>query len=184
MSLLTIFSIATGLSMDAFSVSVTNGLGMKKFDIKKAFIISFFYGFFQFIMPVIGFYAAGIFKGYIEAVDHWVAFILLLLIGIKMITESFEEKEESSDLSIKVLFLQAIATSIDALAVGISFVALNFPVFKASFIIGITTFILSFIGVLTGKKAGNIFKGKAEILGGVILIGIGIKILVEHLFFN
>lgn len=185
MSYLTVSLIAISLSMDAFSVAVTNGLSMKKFELNKALLIALFYGFFQFLMPVTGFFAAGIFKGYIEAVDHWVAFILLALIGAKMISESFEKKEEiKEDLSIKGLLMQAIATSIDALAVGVGFVALKIPVFKASFMIGVVTFLLSFIGVITGKKAGDIFKGKAEILGGIILIIIGTKILIEHLFFG
>ena len=186
--MLTVVLIGLGLSMDAFSVSVTNGLCMKKIRPKEALIIALFYGFFQFLMPVLGFYAASFFKGYIEAVDHWIAFVLLTFIGIKMISEAIESMKEKDEcklrtLSFKILTIQAIATSIDALAVGVGFAALDIPVFSSSFIIGLITFVLCLAGVFIGKKAGNIFKGKAEILGGIILIGIGMKILIEHLFF-
>lgn len=182
--MLTAFLIGTGLSMDAFSVSITNGMNMKRVKFKDAFKIAFFYGIFQFIMPVIGFFAAEIFKSYIEAVDHWVAFLLLAFIGIKMIIEAFDKKEEEKkNLSIKVLTLQAIATSIDALAVGISFAALNTPIWSSSFIIGMTTFVLCFGAVYIGKTVGKFLAEKAEIFGGIILLGIGIKILAEHLFF-
>lgn len=182
----TAFLIGIGLSMDAFSVSITNGMNMKRVEFKDAFKIALFYGIFQFIMPVIGFFAAGIFKSYIEAVDHWVAFLLLAFIGIKMIIEAFDKKEEEKkekNLSIKVLTLQAIATSIDALAVGISFAALNTPIWSSSFIIGMTTFVLCFGAVYIGKTVGKFLAEKAEIFGGIILLGIGIKILAEHLFF-
>lgn len=182
--MLTAFLIGTGLSMDAFSVSITNGMNMKRVEFKDAFKIALFYGIFQFIMPVIGFFAAEIFKSYIEAVDHWVAFLLLAFIGIKMIIEAFDKKEEEEkNLSIKVLTLQAIATSIDALAVGISFAALNTPIWSSSFIIGMTTFVLCFGAVYIGKTVGKFLAEKAEIFGGIILLGIGIKILAEHLFF-
>lgn len=181
--MLTTIFIGIGLSMDAFSVSVTNGMNLKHPRIKDALIIALFYGVFQFLMPVLGFYAAGIFKNYIEAVDHWVAFVLLMFIGIKMIMEAFEEKkeEEAKGLGIKVLTVQAIATSIDALAVGISFAALNTPIFKSSAIIGLITFVLCFIGVYIGKNVGKYLGGKAEKVGGAILILTGIKILAEHL---
>ena len=183
--MLTAFLIGIGLSMDAFSVSITNGMNMKRVEFKDAFKIALFYGIFQFIMPVMGFFAAGIFKSYIEAVDHWVAFLLLAFIGIKMIIEAFEKKEEEKEknLSIKVLTLQAIATSIDALAVGISFAALNTPIWSSSLIIGMTTFVLCFGAVYIGKNVGKFLAEKAEIFGGIILLGIGIKILAEHLFF-
>lgn len=183
--MLTIILIGLGLAMDAFSVSITNGMNIKNVKVSQAAKIALFYGVFQFLMPVIGYYAAGIFKNYIEAVDHWVAFILLLFIGIKMIIEAFENGEEKNNgvLSTKVLTLQAIATSIDALAVGISFVALGVPIISSSVVIGIITFVLCFFAVLIGKKVGDLLSGKAEIFGGIILVGIGIKILVEHLFF-
>lgn len=186
--MLTVFLTGFSLSMDAFSVSVTNGLCMKNIRIKQAFIIALFYGFFQFLMPLLGFFAASIFGEYIEIVDHWVAFVLLLFIGLKMISEAMEkikEKKESCPvaLSLKLLTVQAIATSIDALAVGVGLGALKVPLLSSCIMIGMITFVLCFAGVFIGKKAGDIFKGKAEILGGIILIGIGLKILIEHLFF-
>ena len=184
--MLTIILVGLGLAMDAFSVSITNGMNIKNVKLKQAAKIALFYGFFQFIMPVTGYYAAGIFKNYIEAVDHWIAFVLLFFIGKKMIMEAFENGENEKNngvLSTKVLILQAIATSIDALAVGISFVALKVPIISSSFIIGIITFVLCFFAVLIGKKVRDLLLGKAEIFGGIILIGIGIKILIEHLFF-
>lgn len=186
--MLTVILIAISLSMDAFSVSVTNGMCMKNIRLKEAFTIAFFYGAFQFLMPLCGFFSASIFKGYIEAVDHWIAFVLLMFIGIKMIIEAMEKKDgcegcKVNALSIKLLTLQAIATSIDALAVGVGLGALKIPLLSSCIIIGIITFVLCFAGVFIGKKAGDIFKGKAEILGGLILVGIGIKILAEHLFF-
>ena len=180
--------IALSLAMDAFSVSVTNGMCIKNLKLKDAFLIAFVYGFFQFLMPMAGYFGAYILKDYIEKVDHWIAFIILFFIGFKMITEAVEELKEKSEcsiksLSLKILIIQGIATSIDALAAGIGLVALNTPVFSSTLIIGLITFILCFMGVYLGKKMGSIFKGKAEIFGGVILILIGLKILIEHLFF-
>ena len=183
--MLTVFLIGLGLSMDAFSVSVTNGMCLERAGIRDAVKISFMYAFFQFLMPVIGFFAGNIFKDVINSVDHWIAFCLLLFIGIKMISETFEKKNEKNEcqkIGLKLLFVQGIATSIDALAVGISFAALKMPVFSSSLMIGLITFVICFLGVYIGKKVGNLLKGKAEILGGVILIGIGTKILIEHLF--
>lgn len=181
--MLTVFLIGLGLSMDAFSVSVTNGMCLERAGIKDAVKIAFMYALFQFLMPVMGFFAGNIFKDVINSVDHWIAFCLLLFIGIKMISEAFEKKEknECHKIGLKLLIVQAVATSIDALAVGISFAALKMPVFSSSLMIGLITFVICFLGVYIGKKVGNILKGKAEILGGVILIGIGTKILIEHL---
>ncbi len=186
--LFTVFFIGIGLAMDAFSVSVTNGMCIKGINFKKSLLIAFMYALFQFFMPVAGFFAASIFKGYIETVDHWVAFVLLFFIGLKMIVEAVEEMKkdgncEIKELGFKVLTVQAVATSIDALAVGVGFAALSTPVFSSSVLIGIITFVLCFFGVYIGKKVGGILKGKAEIVGGTVLILIGIKILVEHLFF-
>lgn len=186
--MLTVFLIGLSLSMDALSVSVTNGLCIKNIKIKETLIIALFFGFFQFLMPLIGFFAASLFGEYIEVVDHWIAFVLLMFIGIKMISEAKEiekcKNNSSMVLTIKILSLQAIATSIDALAVGVGLGALKVPLLSSCIMIGIITFVLCFFGVIIGKKAGDIFKGKAEILGGIILIGIGIKILIEHLFFT
>jgi len=135
-------------------------------------------------MPLIGYLAGSTFSGYIQSVDHWVAFILLALIGLNMIKESREEKEneEVSDLSLKVILLLAIATSIDALAVGVSFAFLKVNIVLACSIIAIVTFILSFICVMVGKRLGSLFQKYAEIFGGIILMMIGAKILIEHLF--
>lgn len=186
--MLTVFLIGISLAMDAFSVSITNGLCIKNVRIKDAFLIAFFYGVFQFLMPLAGFFLASFLGKYIMAVDHWIAFVLLFFIGLKMISEAKEKLNEKCngeefELSFKVLTLQAIATSIDALAVGVGLGALKIPLLSSCIIIGIITFVLCFAGVFIGKKAGDIFKGKAEILGGIILIGIGLKILIEHLFF-
>lgn len=186
--MLTLFLISISLSMDAFSVSITNGLCIKNIKLKDTIIIALFYGFFQFLMPLLGFFAASVFGNYIKSVDHWIAFILLFLIGIKMILEAKEKKKKDCKnkgtiLQIKTLIMQAIATSIDALAVGVGLGALKIPLLSSCLIIGIITFILCFFGVYIGKKAGDIFKGKAETLGGLILIGIGVKVLIEHLFF-
>lgn len=183
--MLTVFLIGLGLSMDAFSVSVTNGMCLERVKIADALKISFMYALFQFLMPVLGFFTGNVFKNVINSVDHWIAFCLLLFIGIKMISEALEkkdEKEECKKIGIKLLFVQAVATSIDALAVGVSFAALKMPVISSSLMIGIITLVICFFGVYIGKKVGKFLNGKAEILGGVILIGIGVKILIEHLF--
>lgn len=186
MNLALIFITGLGLSMDAFSVSVSNGLCMSRIQFAKAFMIAFAFGLAQAIMPAIGYFAGTLFSGYIEKIDHWVAFVLLAVIGIKMICEAVEEiknpTNECKTISFKLIFVQAIATSIDALAVGVSFAALKTNIWLASSIIGLTTFVLCLPAVYIGKKVGGLFKEKAEILGGVILVGIGIKILLEHLF--
>ena len=186
--MLTVLLIGIGLAMDAFYVSVTNGMCIKNLKVKDAGLIALVYAAFQFLMPLAGFFAGSMFKGYIEKIDHWVGFVLLLFIGIKMLVEAFEKEDECcestpSSIGFKMLVIQGIATSIDALAVGVSFAALNTPIFSASLLIGVVTFLICFAGVYIGKKAGGMLKNKAEIAGGVILIAIGIKILVEGLFF-
>ena len=185
--MLTVFIIGLGLSMDAFSVSVTNGMCMEKVNFKNAGKIAFVYAFFQFLMPVLGYFAGNIFKDFISSVDHWIAFCLLFFIGLKMMMEAIDEmkekeKAECKKIGWKLLMVQGIATSIDALAVGISFVALKMPVFSSSVLIGVITFVICLFGVFLGKKVGNLLKGKAGIIGVLILIGIGTKILIEHLF--
>ncbi len=182
----TLFSIALGVSMDAFAVAVTSGIIINKVKLKNALKIGFFFGFFQALMPLIG-WGAGIgFHHYIEKFDHWIAFILLVIIGGKMIYESFkgdegEEDKNKNPLQLKVLLFLAVATSIDALAVGISFAFLEIPIFSSIIIIGMVTFIFSFLGVLIGKSSGQFLRGKAEIVGGVVLTFIGVKILFDHL---
>lgn len=187
MSFWEIFLIGIGLSMDAFAVAVSKGLSMKKMNYKAGIIIALFFGVFQAGMPLIGYFAAVRFEKYITAVDHWIVFGLLLLIGGKAIIEAVkdlkESKEETEEFRIKwgELILLALATSIDALAVGISFAFLEVNIFGSVAIIGCATLVLSFAGVLIGNRFGARFKTKAEIAGGIILILIGIKILLEHL---
>ena len=184
MSFLRIILIAVGLSMDAFAVSICKGLKMRQIDYGKTLLIGTFFGGFQALMPFIGWLFAYRFKDHIERFDHWVAFILLALIGCKMIYESFhsENDDDSDDLNIRELFILAVATSIDALLVGIVFATTdNINIFYSVSIIGLITFILSVIGVFIGNKFGAVYKSKAEFAGGLILIFIGVKTLLEHL---
>ena len=173
--------------MDAFAVAISKGLSMRKINYKAAVIIALFFGIFQFGMPLIGYFAAIRFERYITAADHWIAFGLLLFIGGKAIIEAIkeirsgEEKEEEFKLKIAELIILAIATSIDALAVGISFAFLSVKIWSSVAIIGCTTFVISFAGVCIGNRFGAKLKTKAEIAGGIILILIGLKILLEHL---
>lgn len=190
MDFITILFIGVGLAMDACAVSLAKGMSLDKDKVKKyALILALAFGFFQALMPAIGYFAGSHFADYIQSIDHWIAFILLSLIGINMIKEGKEEKEEKEDevkihfISFKDILLLAIATSIDALAVGVSFAFLKVNLFEAVITIGITTFVLSFICVLFGKTLGNLFEKYAEYMGGSILILLGIKILIEHLFF-
>lgn len=180
-----IFLIALGVSMDAFAVSICKGLATKEKPLKTATVCGVWFGFFQFLMPVIGFFIGSLFAGFIESFDHWVAFVLLSIIGANMLKEAFSKEEEvvSNELSFLKMLLFAIATSIDALAVGITFAVLKVNIWVCAGIIGLCTFLFSFSGALIGRKVGEKFKNKAEILGGIILILLGIKILVEHLFF-
>jgi len=185
MDLLVIIGIAVGLSMDALAVSVANGIMIKQLRAQHAFRIAFSFGFFQAMMPLIG-WAAGItFSQYIKPVDHWIAFALLLGVGARMIWESISEgkKDEAQRncLHFPTLLILSIATSIDALAVGVSFAFLDITIWFPIMIIGIITFIICFIGVIIGNKMGRIFGNKLGIIGGLVLIGIGIKILLEHL---
>ena len=183
----TVFLTGIGLSMDAFAVAICKGLKMQKINYKQMGLISLFFGGFQALMPFIGWTLGYSFKEYIEGFDHWVAFALLVFIGGKMIYEAFkgEDDVENGDFDIKELFVMAIATSIDALAVGIAFAidGINtlFDILLSIVIIGITTAVLSAIGVFIGHKFGAVYKTKAELAGGIILILIGIKILFEHL---
>lgn len=187
MNYLAIALIAIGVSMDAFAVSICKGLCMNPFNRKHALVIAVFFGAFQALMPLIGWSIGCQFQQYIVSVDHWVAFGLLSFIGIKMIVESFknESSTETSSLNMRELFVLSVATSIDALAVGISFAMLPPANVWISFLwIGATTFAFSFAGTLIGHHFGNRYRQYAEIVGGVILIGIGLKILIEHLSCN
>ncbi|HEY8444552.1 MAG TPA: manganese efflux pump MntP family protein [Bacilli bacterium] len=181
--ILSIIFIGVGLSMDAFAVAVGKGLNMKKIDIKWSLIIASFFGSFQAIMPLLGWLLGGQFEKYIKNFDHWIVFMILLIIGGKAIYESRNKNcdSECDKKSYRELFILSIATSIDALAVGITIAILEIDILIASFIIGIVTFALSFLGVIIGNKFGCKYKSTAELLGGIILIIIGIKILIEHL---
>ena len=182
-----LFLLAVGLSMDAFAVSVCKGLSMKKASLKAGAICGIWFGGFQALMPLIGFFLGTLFADAIESVDHWIAFVLLAFIGANMLKEAFEKKCEcenckDADLSVKTMFLMAVATSIDALAVGISLaMAGNVQIFLAVALIGVTTFCLSAAGVKIGNVFGSRYEKGAQIAGGCILILLGLKILLEHL---
>ena len=183
MNFITLLLLAIGLSMDAFAVSVCKGLSLKRTSLRAYLAVGLWFGGFQALMPVAGYYLIYHFKDYVTAIDHWIAFALLLLIGINMIREALSGKEESANASLdfKTMLLLAIATSIDALAVGISFACLEVNLRDAVITIGITTFILSDVGLKVGSLFGLRYKSKAEIAGGVILILLGVKIVLEHL---
>lgn len=180
-----IILISIGLAMDAFAVAICKGLNMRKIDYRQAIIIALYFGFFQGIMPLIGWLLGVQFQQYITAFDHWIAFILLSFLGGKMIYEAIKSKSEECCKEVpfkhRDIFVLAIATSIDALAVGVSFAFLKVDIISSVITIGVITLILSFIGVIIGNKFGVKFKSKAEIFGGVVLILMGLKILLEHL---
>lgn len=183
-----LFLLGVGLSMDAFAVSVCKGLGMRKLNKKQALIIGLYFGGFQALMPLIGWLLGSQFQQYITSIDHWIAFILLGFIGGKMMVEAVREWNEEETVEVmdapidhKNMFVLAVATSIDALAVGITFAFLNTPIIEAITIIGITTMVLSIIGVIVGNFFGSRYKSKAEFIGGLILVLLGLKILLEHL---
>lgn len=183
MKLFEVSVIGIGLAMDAFAVSVCKGLSMKKINYKKAIIIALYFGIFQALMPVLGYFLGSTFSSFVQQVDHWIAFILLAIIGGNMIKDSTDKEEEKRNdkVDIKTMLLLAIATSIDALAIGVTFAFFKVNLLSAISIIGIITFVLSIIGVLIGKKFGDKLQNKAELFGGVVLIVIGLKILIEHL---
>ena len=186
MSLFELFLLAAGLSMDAFAVSVCKGLSAQKLKKKHYFIIGAWFGGFQALMPSIGYFLGSFLEKYITAFDHWVAFVLLAIIGANMLKEGFsnESGETDSSFSVKTMFVMAVATSIDALAVGITFALLpDVNIAAAVLFIGAVTFTLSAIGLKAGNVFGLKYKSKAEIAGGAILVLIGIKILLEHLGF-
>lgn len=181
-----LFFLAVGLSMDAFAVSVCKGLSVKKAGMRESVICGSWFGGFQGLMPLIGYLLGALFADAIKAFDHWVAFGLLAIIGINMLKEAFEKgcdcEEHNADFSVKTMFVMAVATSIDALAVGISLaMAGDVNIVAAVILIGVTTFLLSGLGVKIGNLFGNRFEKRAQIAGGVILIALGVKILLEHL---
>ena len=182
-----LFLLAVGLSMDAFAVSICKGLSMKRAGFKEGAICGAWFGGFQALMPLVGFFLGTLFAGAIEAFDHWVAFGLLSIIGINMLKDAFKKgcdccEEHDADLSFKTMFVMAIATSIDAMAVGISLaMAGNVNIFLAVLLIGVVTFVMCAAGVKIGNIFGSRFEKKAQLCGGVILILLGTKILLEHL---
>ncbi len=179
-----LFILAVGLSMDAFAVSICKGLAMKKASWKAQLCCGAWFGGFQALMPLIGYFLGTLFIDAISAIDHWVAFGLLVIIGVNMLREALGSEEETADadLSVKTMFIMAVATSIDALAVGISLAMAGVAnIWLAVLLIGATTFVLSAIGVKVGNVFGSRYEKKAEIVGGVILILLGVKILLEHL---
>ncbi|MCR5290895.1 MAG: manganese efflux pump MntP family protein [Treponema sp.] len=189
-----IILLGLALSMDAFAVSISDGMSMPRISIPHALTISGTFGIYQAIMPTIGYFCCSFFQKQIESIDHWIALILLCFLGIKAIIDSIKEikthKDESSPsensvytLTFKTLMIQGIATSIDALAVGISLVAIAVPIYKAALIIGCTTCIVCTPAVFLGKHTGVLLGEKAQIVGGSILIAIGIKIFIEHMWF-
>lgn len=188
MSYIEVLLIGIGLSMDAFAVCATNGIVYKNANKKWGLMMALCFGVFQAAMPTIGYFLGSAFAGYIKAFDHIIALVLLGFIGGKMIFDSIksdEENEQGLKLTVPILLLQGVATSIDALAVGISFAALESVNIASSVtIIGITTFVLSIIAVIAGKKFGSLLNNKAQLIGGLILIGIGVKIFIEHTFFG
>lgn len=184
MDFLSLFILAVGLSMDAFAVAVCKGLALKKIAFRHALTVGLWFGIFQALMPLLGYLLAAQFKDAIAAYDHWIAFILLALIGGNMIREAVFEKEEAETdgaLSFRSMLPLAVATSIDALAVGVTFAFLDVRIVPSVTLIGVTTLILSMLGVKAGSLFGAKYEKKAEILGGVILILLGVKTLLEHL---
>lgn len=186
MGIVELILLAVGLSMDACAVSICKGLALRKVNIRQMATVGLWFGGFQALMPLIGYLLASLFADFIRSVDHWVAFALLAIIGINMIREALSKEEEEADpsLGFKTMLVMAIATSIDAMAVGISFAFLNVQIIPAVSLIGVITFALSVAGVKLGAVFGDRFKSRAELAGGVILIALGLKIFIEHQFFG
>lgn len=186
MSFVTIVFIAIGLAMDAFAVSITSGAAYKQLHLRHTLRMALFFGGFQAFMPLIGALAGLSFREYIADYDHWIAFIILAAVGGKMIYESFkitEAEKNFSPTNILVLLVLSVATSIDALAIGITLSLVAASIVTAVTVIGLVTFVLSYLGVMIGKRFGHIFENKIEAFGGIILIILGVKILLEHMVF-
>lgn len=186
MGYIELFIIAVGLSMDAFAVAIAKGLSVQTVRPRHSVCVGSWFGGFQALMPLLGFYLGVTFSRFVESVDHWIAFILLGIIGVNMLREaaSCEKVVPDPDFSARTMFLMAVATSIDALAVGVSFAVLSVEIWSAIAIIGVTTFVLSVVGLKIGNIFGCRYKSKAEFLGGSVLLLLGIKILVEHTFLS
>ena len=179
-----LFLLAVGLSMDAFAVSICKGLALGRVSLRQMLVVGAWFGGFQALMPALGYFLGAQFQEYIVNVDHWIAFVLLGFIGVNMIREALGDEEETDgDLGFKAMLMMAVATSIDALAVGITFAFLKVQIFFAVLFIGVITFTISSFGVKIGNIFGLKYKSKPEFVGGAILIAIGVKILLEHLGF-
>jgi len=184
MSEITLFLIALGLAMDAFAVSVASGVVIRRLRVRHALLLASFFGGFQAAMPVLGWFLGRSARGFVEEVDHWLAFGLLLFVGGKMIYEARfldEERPPRDPLNLSVLLLLAVATSLDAFAVGLSLSMLGVPIAHPALVIGAVAFAMSFAGVYIGDAVGHFFERRLEVAGGAILIGIGVKILLDHL---
>ncbi len=184
MDIVEILIIAVGVSMDAFAVSICKGLSTRRIRLKHVGITALWFGGFQALMPLIGYYLGVSFADLVSSVDHWIAFILLGIIGGNMLKESFGKDDDlnvNPDFSFRTMFAMAVATSIDALAIGVSFAFLNVNIWQAILLIGITTGLFSATGVYIGNVFGSRYKSKAEFAGGFILVAMGFKILIEHL---
>lgn len=184
MSAIELFLIGISLSMDAFAVSICKGLSVGKIKPKHMILAGLWFGGFQALMPLIGYMLGSTFEQYIVSIDHWVAFILLGVIGFNMVKESKEEEHQDASFAFKAMLVLAIATSIDALAVGVTFAFLQVDIILAISPIGVTTFVFSAAGIKIGSIFGAKYKSKAELFGGIVLIAMGTKILIEHLFFG
>lgn len=185
MDIITMLLLALGLSMDAFAVSITNGMVYLNYKKKDVVLAAITFGFFQGFMPVVGYFAGRQFSGLIQNLDHWIAFLLLGYIGGKMMWDALHEDDENEspkEFKTKDLVVQGIATSIDAMAVGISFALFEINILSVALLIGIITFVVCLIGAVLGKKIGQLIKGKALFAGGLILVAIGLKIFIEHMF--
>ncbi len=183
MGMMELFLIAVGLSMDAFAVSVCKGLSVRKTNIRHALCVGAYFGGFQALMPLLGFVLGRQFESLITSVDHWIAFVLLAVIGGNMIRESFKEEDEelNASFAFKTMLPLALATSIDALAMGVTFAFLRVDIVPAVLFIGVITFVLSAVGLKVGNVFGAKYKARAELFGGVVLVLMGLKILLEHL---
>lgn len=181
MDVIDLLLIAVGVSMDAFAVSVCKGLSLSTVKPEHGIKCGLYFGGFQALMPVIGYYLGRLFSGFITAVDHWIAFILLLYIGVQLIRESRESEELDDKMDVWTMLTLAVATSIDALTVGVTMAFLNINLWITVSAIGVTTFIFSYVGTMIGSKVGSVYGSKAKLAGGIILIVLGTKILLEHL---